>query len=240
MQSQKVFFATFIIIGFAMKIMAEFVHEVLGHSLFVVLFGGEITNVYISVLWPYKSSYVFWDLLNATPFQLAWIYSSGIVVCLVLSFLIQAFLILKGGLHFHFEIAFFWLSFWTFLSSSGYLFIGGLAPFGDVEALIDLGVLSGTFFILLGLVVFAFGFVLLSVALWRILFEVFSVDKARLGVAVFWLIIPFLVAVMAVSPEGNLDSAYLPLAFVPALASFLMERFVFASKHEVDACPDYV
>ncbi|MEM3596851.1 MAG: hypothetical protein QXJ53_01790 [Candidatus Bathyarchaeia archaeon] len=240
MQSKKVFFASFIIIGFAMKILAEFVHEVLGHSLFVVLFGGEITNLYISVLWPYDFSYVFWNLPNATPTQLAWIYASGIVVCLILSFLIQAFLILKRGFQFHFEIALFWLAFWTLLSSSGYLLIGGLTPFSDVSALIELGVLSGISSALLGLVVFVIGFVLLSAVLRRILFGVFSAKRAMLGVAVFWLIIPFLVVVMVFSPERNLNLVYLPLAFVPALTSFLMERFIFASKHEVDACPDYV
>jgi len=223
-----------------MKILAEFVHEVLGHSLFVVLFGGEITNLYISVLWPYEYSYVYWNLPNATSMQLAWIYASGIIVCMGLSFIIQAFLILRGRVWFHFEIALFWLAFWSLLSSSGYLLIGGLASFGDVKELIELGVLTGMFSVFLGLAAFVIGFVVLSAILKRALVEVFSVEKARLGVAAFWLIIPFLVAIMVVSPERNLNLAYLPLAFVPALISYLMERFIFASKHEVDAYPDDV
>ncbi|MEM3577949.1 MAG: hypothetical protein QXX51_05780 [Candidatus Bathyarchaeia archaeon] len=240
MLSKRVFLTAFVVIGFAMKILAEFVHEVLGHSLFVVLFGGEITNLYISILWPYEFSYVFWNLPNATPMQLSWIFASGIIVCLIVSFLIQPFLILKGRVWFHFEIALFWLAFWTLLNSSGYLLIGGLTPFGDVRELIEMGVLSGISSALFGLVVFAIGFALLSAVLRRILFEVFSVERVKLGVAVFWLIIPFLVAIMTFSPERNLNFAYLPLAFIPALTSFLMERFIFASKNKVDACPDYV
>jgi hypothetical protein len=240
LQSEKVFLTVFIITGFAMKILAEFVHEVLGHSLFVVLFGGEITNLYISVLWPYESSYVCWNLQNATSMQLAWIYASGIIVCMVLSFIIQAFLILKGRVWFHFEIALFWLAFWSLLSSSGYLLIGGLAPFGDVKELIELGVLTGMFSVFLGLAAFVISFVVLSAILKRVLVEVFSLEKAKLGVSLFWLMIPFLAAVMVVSPERNLNLAYLPLAFVPALISFLMERFIFASKKEVNTYPDNV
>jgi len=42
--------------GFVMKILSEVVHEVFGHGLFVLLFGGEITGLRISVLWPYELS----------------------------------------------------------------------------------------------------------------------------------------------------------------------------------------
>jgi hypothetical protein len=240
MRFRKVFLASFAIIGFATKIVAEFVHEVLGHSLFVLLFGGEITNLYISVLWPYELSYVEWILPSASPLQLAWIYASGILICLILSFLIQAFLIWKGRVWFNFKIALFWLAFWALVSSTGYLLIGGLTPFGDVEELIRLGVLTSFFSLFIGLVIFTIGFVVLSTILRRIMLEIFPIEKVKLGVAVFWLIIPLLVAVMVASPERSLHVGYLPLAFVPAFASFLIERFIFASENKVDARPDYV
>jgi hypothetical protein len=239
-QFKRIFVASFTVIGFAMKIVAEFVHEVLGHAVFVLLFGGEITNLYISVLWPYDLSYVEWILPSASPLQLAWIYAGGILICLILSFLIQAFLIWKGRVWLHFKIALFWLAFWALVSSTGYLLIGGLTPFGDVEKLVELGVLTSFLSLLMGLLIFAMGFVLLSTILRRIMLEVFPMEKAKLGVAIFWLIIPLLVAVMVASPERSLHVGYVPLAFIPALASFLMEHFILASEHKVDARPDYV
>ena len=48
------FFAEFLLMAFFMKIIGEFVHEVMGHGLFVTLRGGgRITEVYLSILWPY-------------------------------------------------------------------------------------------------------------------------------------------------------------------------------------------
>lgn len=139
MQSKRLFLASFAVIGFIMKIAAELVHEVLGHSLLVLLFGGEIEGLYISVLWPYDFSYAWWSLPNATPLQLAWIYASGILACLILSFLIQVFLFWKCKVCLHFKVALFWLAFWTFVSSASYLLIGGLTPFGDLKELVRLG-----------------------------------------------------------------------------------------------------
>jgi hypothetical protein len=91
LQDGKAFLAVFVVVGFVMKMVAEFVHEVCGHGLFVLLFGGEITGVYISVLWPYEFSYISWNLTA----QMAWVYAGGILVCLCVSFLTQAFLIVK-------------------------------------------------------------------------------------------------------------------------------------------------
>jgi len=52
------FLAEFLLIAFIMKIAGEFVHEVFGHGLFVLLFGGRIIQVYLSILWPYELSYI--------------------------------------------------------------------------------------------------------------------------------------------------------------------------------------
>lgn len=44
----------FVVAAFATKIVAELTHEILGHGFLVLLFGEEITRIYISVLWPYN------------------------------------------------------------------------------------------------------------------------------------------------------------------------------------------
>lgn len=61
-----------------------------------------------------------------------------------------------------------------------------------------------------------------------------------LSVAVFWFIIPLLVAVMAANPERSVHVGYFLLAFVPALTSFLTGQFISSPKHDVNAYPDNV
>ncbi len=241
MQDRKVFLIVFIVVGFVMKMVAEVVHEVFGHGLFVLLFGGEITGLYISVLWPYDFSRLEWSLPSGvTSAQMAWIYVGGILVCLCMSFLTQAFLLFKKKIPWHFALPLFWLAFWTLVNSTGYLIIGGLTPFGDVYELIRLGVLRELVSLVIGLIIFAIAFVALSWILREISIKIFSPKKASLGVSLFWLIIPVLVMVMLANPERGLQMAYLPLTFIPAMISFVIEYFLVLSKEEVNANPDNI
>ena len=241
MRDKRVFLASFIVLGFVMKIVAEFVHEVCGHGLFVLLFGGEITSVHISFLWPYELSSIKLPPPNTfTSTQWAWIYAGGILACLCVSFLAQALLILKKKISWYFAITLFWLAFWTFISSTGYLVIGGLTPFGDVKELIRLRVLTAFLSLVMGFIMFVIGFFALSWILRRTLTEIFPLKKASLGVTLFWLIIPVLGAVMLASPERNFQIAYLPLMFIPSLLSFIIEYFLILSKQEAYANPDNV
>ena len=218
-----------------MKIVAEFVHEICGHASFVLLFGGEVTGIHISLLWPYELSSISWSLPSTiTPTQRAWIYGGGIFVSLFLSFLIQAFLLVKKRITRYYAITLFWLAFWTFISSTGYLIIGGLAPFGDVYHLVELGVLTSFSSLILGLIVFIVGFVALSWGLREILVEVFSFKNANFGVPFFWLILPVLGIAMLASPERNFQVAYLPLTFIPTLLSFIIEYFLILPKQKAD------
>jgi len=222
------FLTVFIVAGFIIKIISEAVHELLGHGLFVLLFGGEITDFYISILWPYEFSRVEWSLPSGvTSTQMALIHAGGILVCLFTSFLAQAFLLMKKKIQWHFALTLFWLAFWTFMNSTGYLLIGGLAPFGDVYELTNLGVLTTLLFLVIGLIVFVIGFVALSWILRRTFAEVFSIKKASLGVIIFWFIIPIITVAMLANPERGLQWTYLPLTFIPALFSFVIEYFWF-------------
>ena len=240
LEEGKVFFAVFVVAGFVMKVVAEFVHEVFGHGLFVLLFGGEITSLYISVLWPYDLSRIGWSLpSHVTPAQMAWVYLGGILVCLHASFLTQAFLLLKKEIRWHFALVLLWFAFWTFVSSTGYLLIGGLKPFGDVEELIRLGALTTILSFSVGLIIFVIGFVALSWVLRRTLLKLLSPKKASVGVIIFWLIIPVSVVVMFANPEHGLQVEYLPLTFIPALLSFVTEFFVLP-KQRADANPDNI
>jgi len=241
LQGRKAFLAVFMVVGFAMKIVAEFVHEICGHGLFVLLFGGEITGLYISVLWPYKLSYIGWSLPSGvTPVQKAWVYGGGVVASLSVSFLAQIFLLVKKKIRWHFALTLFWLAFWTFVNSTGYFLIGGLKPFGDVDELIKLGALTRLLSFAIGLTIFVLGFVALSWILRKMLMEVFPIKVASLGLVFFWLIIPVLIVVMLANPERELQAAYLPLTFIPASLSFFMEYFSVLSKQEAGTNPDNI
>ncbi|RJS82126.1 hypothetical protein CW707_01680 [Candidatus Bathyarchaeota archaeon] len=225
------FFTTFVTLGFIFKIVSEFLHEVCGHGFFVLLFGGKITGVHISLLWPYEFSRISWSFTGDVSLtQLAWIYVGGILVCLLASFMTQTFLFCKKKVQWHLAIVLFWLAFWTLVNSTGYLIIGGLAPFGDVEELIGLGVLTRQSSLLIGLLFFALGFILLSWVLRKLFVEIYPLRKASFGVSLFWLIIPLLVTVMMLSPERSLAWSYLPLSFIPALLSIALEYLLFLSK----------
>lgn len=231
LQDKRIFLASFIALGFVMKIVSEFVHEVCGHGLFVLLFGGKIKTVYISVLWPYELSYISWSLPSGvTSVQMAWIYGGGILACLCVSFLIQVFLILKKKISWYFALTLFWLAFWTLINSTGYLVIGGLTPFGDIQDLIRLGVFTAFLSLALGVILFFVGSVVLSWILRGILVGEFPLKRASLGVPFFWLIIPLLGAVTLASPERSFQVAYLPLMFIPSLLSFVIEHFLVLSE----------
>jgi len=241
LQERKLFYIMLPVLGFLTKIVAEFIHEVLGHGLFVLLLGGEIADLRISVLWPYEFSHIRWFWPDAvSPVQQAWAYAGGILVCLAVSFLIQAFLIVKRKLRWHYSLMFFWLAFWMFISSAGYLLIGGFAPFGDVYNLIELGVLTRHSSFLIGIVVFIIGFVALSLILRRTLTGFYSFRMGSLGVSVFWLIVPLLFIAVVASPEHILQTMYLPLAFLPSLLSFIMEFKLVLAKQKANAAPDNV
>lgn len=238
MQNKNLFFITFLATCFVAKIAAEFVHEVCGHGFFVLLFGGKVETVYISIFWPYEMSYISWSLPSGvTSAQMAWIYGGGILVCLCASFLIQASLLVKKGIPSHFALTLFWLAFWTSINSAGYLVIGGLTTFGDIHELIRLEVFTNTLSLMIGFIIFIVGFAALSWILREILTEIFPLKKASLGVVLFWLIIPALVLVMLVSPERGLQVAYFPLAFIPVLLSFVTEYFLVLSKQKANANP---
>lgn len=240
MQGKKAFLVVFVVVGFVMKLVAEFVHEVCGHGLFVLLFGGTIKAVYISVLWPYEFSYIEWLPIGFTSAQMAWVYVGGILVCLCMSFLIQVFLFVKKKTPWHLALMLFWLAFWTLINSTGYLIIGGLTSFGDVKELIALGVLTSLLSLATGFIFFAIGFIGLSWILRKILIDVFALKKASLGVSLFWLIIPVLVLVILANPERGLQVAYLPLTFIPTLLSFVIEYFLVLSKQQANASPDNI
>ena len=72
------FFAEFLTTALVMKIMGEFVHEVMGHGLFVLLFGGKIIQVYFLSYGP-MSCPTYDGSGKFESWQIVWIEGGGIL-----------------------------------------------------------------------------------------------------------------------------------------------------------------
>jgi len=222
------FILAFLIAGFMMKMVGEVVHELLGHGFFVLLFGGHVTHFFISLLWPYEFSYVRWSIPSASPGQMAWVTSGGILVSAIVSFSIQI-LFLRKQLRWQFSVPLFWLSFWCYINATGYLIVGGVFPFGDVEELFRLGVLTSYFATIIGMALFLAGFFLLSEILRGTLIA-FLKEKAGWGILTFWFIIPALVG-LTMAGRGMSHFLLVPFSLIPILLSYLYE-FQVKGKYE--------
>ena len=219
----------FLSTAFVMKVVGELVHEVLGHGFFVLLFGGEIVRVQISLLWPYELSSIIYTQPRGgfEAWQQIWIDGGGILVCLVVSCVIQALLLFKVVKNWPLSPLLLWFSFWTFLNPTGYLIIGGIRPFGDVAALIARGVLTRETTLLIGLTIFTAGFFSISRILTALLLslDIIRVKELRVSISLFWLVIPIITAIYCLGTRQPLLYLliFTCLAFTPALAAFIMQ-----------------
>lgn len=229
MNSRGKFLTVFFFLAFVTKVIGELVHEVMGHGFFVLLFGGEIVKVHISLLWPYELSGIIPDPPQGgfEAWQLIWIDGGGILVCLMVSCVLQALLLLKIMKDWRLSTLLFWLSFWTFLNPTGYLLIGGIRPFGDVAALIAKGVLTQGTSLLMGLVIFIAAFFSISKILMDLLLSVDiirDVKELRISLSLFWLVIPTITAVYCLGARQPLFylQIFTVMSFTPVLAAFIM------------------
>lgn len=218
------FFLYFLALAFLMKVAGEFVHEVLGHGMFALLFGGRIVEVNISLLWPYRLSGIEISG-NFEDWQQLWIDGGGILICLIVSCIIQV--LLWKLKNWHFTAPLFWLAFWTSLNPAGYLIIGGIKPFGDILDLISKGILSQSEYLVIGLLVFSLTFFSLSGVLENIVRHTGFIRNKKLlraFISILWLTIPF-VTLMAITGLGFLRSYSLTLfaiSFIPSLVALVL------------------
>jgi len=183
------FIIIFFAFGFLMKLLSEFFHEI-GHGILVIIFGGRVSEIYISPFWPFQHSWIKWNLpANIGNFELSLVYAGGILLCLIISFGLQFFLTLRKC-RWIVSLPFAWLSFWCFLNGTGYLILGGLVPFGDVEKLIKLGSLTWFSSLAVGLALFVIGFFLLSKVFFDVFSRFFSIKASKFAVMLFWMQIP--------------------------------------------------
>lgn len=223
--SRVKFLVFFLFLAFTMKVVGEFVHEVMGHGFFVLLFGGEIVRVHVSLLWPYELSCILWNG-NFEAWHMPWIDGGGILVCLIVSCVLQALLLLGFVRDWRLSSPLFWLSFWTFLNGTGYLIMGGIKPFGDVAALIAEGALTQESSLTIGLIIFLASFFSLSKIFKDVLLSggvIRDVMELRISLSLFWLVIP-LTTTMALAGLRFLSPClfYLPVSFIPSILALIV------------------
>lgn len=178
----------FVFLGFAMKILSEFIHE-MGHASTVLLLGGEILGISIRAEWPFTLSHTRWVIPDPTPVNLALVAVAGIVFETVTSITGQTILLLRKEMRPVYAVSVFWLSFWTYLSPVVYLLMGALHPFGDVLDLLN--AVSVPRLLIGG--VGAFLFVSCTYSLSLILRDIFSnildTSAASDAVSYFWAVL---------------------------------------------------
>ncbi len=215
------FLMVFLSLGFVTKILGEMVHEVLGHGLFVLAFGGRITSVSISLLWPYKLSGIGFapPPPGFQPWQEVLVDGGGILMCLIVSFILQLILLLSFSKRANWVASstLFWLAFWTFINPAGYLVVGGIKPFGDIASLISAGVMTKEIAFILGLLIFLVSLFSVSIILRNVLSKAGVNKEARWSIVLFWLIVPLLTLFSVVGQGQPLLIAL--LGFIPVLAA---------------------
>jgi hypothetical protein len=216
--------------AFFTKIIGEFIHEVMGHGFFVLFFGGKIVHIHLSILWPYELSYIGWSG-NFMHWQQAWIAGGGILVCLIVSGVLQALLLFKMIKDWRLSTMLLWLAFWTFINPTGYLIIGGVMPFGDIVSLIEFGVITQLSSLLVGLIIFFVSFLSLSKILiiqLTINNLVKNIKELRLSLALFWTTIPIITAMACLGMRLPIHylQIFMILSLIPLLEAFLASNFL--------------
>ncbi|MFC1672098.1 hypothetical protein ACFL01_03070 [Planctomycetota bacterium] len=194
-----------LLIGFATKYVSTFCHEALGHGLMVLLCGGEVVDLYMSLWWPISLSFILFRFVPASIVKQALSFGAGPAICLVCSLIaiVCAKRLLKNRRRWP-ALFFSWLSLWTFMSVDGYLIFGGLARVGDVGFFIEKLGVPFYLFVVAGVLLLVF---------YVMTFEAVFLDTATLlfpskpaGYAVVaCFVLPFALLMLVCLPFGLYD-----------------------------------
>lgn len=173
-----------------MKIASKFIHE-MGHATFVLLLGGTVTGMSISVEWPFTTSYTRWELQDPSSLQIGLISIGGILFDVLTTISGQAILVFKKKINQFSAVALFWLSFWSYLSSVVYLVMGAFYPFGDILALTNDIAVPRLWIGVVGFALLISNTYSLSMILREIFSGVLQTTKASDMVSYFWALLHF-------------------------------------------------
>ncbi len=195
------FLLMFVFLGFMMKIISEFIHE-MGHVSTVLMLGGEVLGVSIRAEWPFTLSHTKWIIPDPTGVNLALIAVAGIVFETVTSITGQAMLFLRRGMRPVYSVSIFWLSFWTYLSPVVYLLMGALHPFGDILDLVNAVQVPRLLIGGVGIALFVSCTYSLSLILRNIFLNILDLKAASNAVSYFWAVLHTFFVIVTVVTYG--------------------------------------
>ncbi|MHA1995999.1 MAG: hypothetical protein ACW97Z_15795 [Candidatus Hodarchaeales archaeon] len=206
---------------YLLRIFSEIIHEILGHGLPTVLFGGSIEAVHISLISPFDTSHITLNQNNLSYEQYLLAVSGGMVFDLTLSFLLQSILLLKR-LEWKITISMVWLAYWCYSNDTG-IIIGNalMGGEGDMTEIIEAGIISAPFALILGITLYFLGFFLISTIIRRMLIY-YSIEKQKVKfyILIFWMIVPFNV-VLYILKTGFIST--IMIGIIPLITSYLLE-----------------
>ncbi|MFX1294317.1 MAG: hypothetical protein ACFFD2_05590 [Promethearchaeota archaeon] len=227
-----------IIVSFLMKYFSEWTHEFLGHCGFGWIAGGTPQNWYVSWFWPIEFGYASVSFpIGTGNIPRAITIIGGITTCLIATFTSHSLIFTirkkkvlpknsittKKLIIFH---CLFWYGFWAFANSVGYLILGGLINFGDIQIF---RIYTGTpswIFITLGFISFIALFYLISYNSCVIFRPLLPNTSSRKILIVFWLIIPFIFILMLINPAISVLNWMIPagigIMIIPSLLMFFL------------------
>jgi hypothetical protein len=206
---------------YTLRIFSEIIHEVFGHGLVTILFGGSIEAVHISLITPFDTSYITLDQSNLTYEQYLIAVSGGMIVDLTLSFLLQGILLLRQ-LDWKLATPTIWLAYWTHSNDTGIILGNALTGGeGDMTGLIEAGIISSSFALLLGIFLYFLGFFMISIIIRRLLVKN-SIEKPKVKyyILIFWMIVPFNI-VLYIIRTGFVSTII--IGIIPVITSYILE-----------------
>jgi len=212
------FLLAFIFLGFVMKVAGEIIHE-MGHAFFVLLLGGKILGINISVEWPFARSYTTWKLVDPTSAQLALIAVAGILFDTLTTVAGQFLLIRRQRSDMVYTLSLFWLSFWSYLNSVVYLVMSAFHPFGDILNLLNAIQVSRLWMGTLGVILLVVYTYSLSIILKDIFVRLLGLVHASEMVSIFWALLHLFFVSITVMKYGlptppTISGAVLVLIFI--------------------------
>jgi len=215
-----------VLTSFIAKIVVEILHEG-GHCLVALLTSGHIEEVHISLLWPYKSSYV---IANVGGFPANLLFEVAGITVVILSCYIVMFIVLPRirnvdakllAIIYPFLV---WFTFWSFLNSIGYMVLGAFKPFGDIKAIAAILKIKSSIFLPIAIILAVPLILRISDENSKMLEFLFPslIDKKWIGPLIWIFIVPLTTLIIIPGSSYNLD-----IGFVLFLILLLMSCLPF-------------
>ena len=222
---KKILIILFLLLtGYLVRILSEISHELLGHGLFTVLFGGSIESVHISLISPFDISHITLNRDDLTFEQNLIVIASSMIVDLSLSFTIQIFLLIKR-IDWKKSVPLIWFAFWCHNTETGIIIGNSVSRLeGDMTGLIEAGIISAAYAFVLGVILYFIGFVSLSTIIRRLLISE-SIDESKVGyyVLLIWMIVPLNVTLHALYTGFLLNILF---GTIPVFTSLSLEFLI--------------